>query len=115
MRLRHKRISLDVPVGHGGPRPAPLEDGKGSAIYHLHLRWDAIDSQGHALTSDNSIIPGLLAVGVDAGDFSNLGYAGGLAPLKLQNNWGCLSLAFLLLILVMEKTNQFKAISRTTL
>ncbi|KAJ6008575.1 hypothetical protein N7522_003591 [Penicillium canescens] len=68
MRLRHKRISLDVPVGHGGPRPAPLEDGKGPS-YAIQVQPSITFTYG------------LLAVGVDAGDFSNLGYAGGLAPL----------------------------------
>ncbi|ODM22619.1 hypothetical protein SI65_00208 [Aspergillus cristatus] len=38
-----------------------------------------IDKQGHALTADKTIIPELLVAGVDAGGFSNLGYAGGLA------------------------------------
>ncbi|KAJ6087973.1 hypothetical protein N7467_006887 [Penicillium canescens] len=70
-------------------------DGKGPfysiklqpSYYHLHLRRDAIDSQGHALTPDNSIIPGLLVAGVDAGGFSNLGYAGGLALAFVTGFW----------------------------
>ena len=47
----------------------------------------AIDTEGHALTPDNSIIPGLLAAGVDAGGFRNLGYAGGLALAFLTGFW----------------------------
>lgn len=39
----------------------------------------SIDTQGRALTRDKSNILGLLVGGVDAGGFSNLGYAGGLA------------------------------------
>ena len=47
----------------------------------------AIDSQGHALTSDNAVIPGLFVAGVDAGGFSNLGYAGGLALAFVTGLW----------------------------
>lgn len=47
----------------------------------------AIDSKGHALTADKSPIPGLLVAGVDAGGFSNLGYAGGLALAFVTGLW----------------------------
>jgi hypothetical protein len=47
----------------------------------------AIDAKGHALTPDKSKIPGLLVAGVDAGGFSNLGYAGGLALAFVTGLW----------------------------
>ena len=47
----------------------------------------AIDSKGHALTADKRPIPGLLVAGVDAGGFSNLGYAGGLALAFVTGLW----------------------------
>lgn len=46
-----------------------------------------IDDKGHALTSDNVVIPGLLVAGVDAGGFSNVGYAGGLALAFVTGLW----------------------------
>ncbi|OQD79968.1 hypothetical protein PENANT_c041G07659 [Penicillium antarcticum] len=94
MRLGHKHISLDAPVGRGGPQPAPLVDGEGP-FYAIEVQPSitftyggiAIDTQGHALTPDKSIIPGLLVAGVDAGGFSNLGYAGGLALAFVTGFW----------------------------
>lgn len=47
----------------------------------------SIDERGHALTADKSIIPGLVVAGVDAGGFSNLGYAGGLALAFVTGLW----------------------------
>lgn len=47
----------------------------------------AIDTKGNALTADKSRIPGLLIAGVDAGGFSNLGYAGGLALAFVTGLW----------------------------
>lgn len=47
----------------------------------------SIDKQGHALTPDKTVIPGLLVAGVDAGGFSNLGYAGGLALAFVTGLW----------------------------
>ncbi len=39
------------------------------------------------MTADNNRIPGLLVAGVDAGGFSNLGYAGGLALAFVTGFW----------------------------
>jgi hypothetical protein len=46
-----------------------------------------IDKDGHALTADNTRIAGLQVAGVDAGGFSNLGYAGGLALAFVTGFW----------------------------
>lgn len=46
-----------------------------------------IDARGRALTADKTAIPGLLVAGVDAGGFSNLGYAGGLALAFVTGLW----------------------------
>ena len=53
----------------------------------------SIDSQGNALTKDKTPIPGLLIAGVDAGGFSNLGYAGGLALAFVTGVWAAQSIA----------------------
>lgn len=53
----------------------------------------AIDSRGRALTSDRKQIPGLLVAGVDAGGFSNLGYAGGLALAFVTGVWTARAIA----------------------
>ena len=53
----------------------------------------AIDAKGHALTPDKSRIPGLLVAGVDAGGFSNLGYAGGLALAFVTGLWAAREVA----------------------
>ena len=53
----------------------------------------AIDAKGHALTPDKSKIPGLLVAGVDAGGFSNLGYAGGLALAFVTGLWAAREVA----------------------
>lgn len=47
----------------------------------------AIDTEGHALTGDKTITPCPLIAGVDAGGFSNLGYAGGLALAFVTGFW----------------------------
>lgn len=52
-----------------------------------------IDDNGHALTSDNVIIPGLSVAGVDAGGFSNVGYAGGLALAFVTGFWAAREVA----------------------
>jgi predicted oxidoreductase len=52
-----------------------------------------IDKEGHALTADNIRIPGLLVAGVDAGGFSNLGYAGGLALAFVTGFWAAKEVA----------------------
>jgi hypothetical protein len=52
-----------------------------------------IDTRGHALTPDNDQIPGLLVAGVDAGGFSNLGYAGGLALAFVTGFWAAREVA----------------------
>jgi len=53
----------------------------------------AIDAKGRALTSDKRPIPGLLVAGVDAGGFSNLGYAGGLALAFVTGLWAARTVA----------------------
>lgn len=47
----------------------------------------SINMQGHALTWDKNIIPGLLVAGVDVGCFSNLGYAGSLVLTFATSLW----------------------------
>lgn len=48
MRLRHKHISLDVPVGHGGPRPASLVDCKGP-FYAIEVQPSHVNVQSSAI------------------------------------------------------------------
>lgn len=71
-------------------------------VQFSHLTFDsitftyggiAIDTKGHALTPDKSRIPGLLIAGVDAGGFSNLGYAGGLALAFVTGLWAAREVA----------------------
>lgn len=111
VRLGQTDIALDAPVGRGGLPPASLVDAEGP-FYAMEVQpsyvppnspkmiftdWCtritftyggiSIDTRGHALTVDKSIIPGLLVAGVDAGGFSNLGYAGGLALAFVTGLW----------------------------
>lgn len=53
----------------------------------------AIDKNGHALSPDKTPIPGLLVAGTDAGGFSNLGYAGGLALAFVTGFWAARTIA----------------------
>jgi flavin-dependent dehydrogenase len=53
----------------------------------------AIDTEGRARTADRQHIPGLLVAGVDAGGFSNLGYAGGLALAFVTGLWAARAIA----------------------
>jgi hypothetical protein len=53
----------------------------------------AIDTTGRAITADKRQIPGLLVAGVDAGGFSNLGYAGGLALAFVTGLWAARAIA----------------------
>ncbi|OGE56808.1 hypothetical protein PENARI_c002G09119 [Penicillium arizonense] len=92
--------TLDAPVGRGGQPPASLVDGEGP-FYAMEVQPSitftyggiSIDSQGHALTRDKKVIPGLLVAGVDAGGFSNLGYAGGLALAFVTGLWSARAVA----------------------
>ncbi|KAJ5328879.1 hypothetical protein N7452_009269 [Penicillium brevicompactum] len=94
VRLVNKSITLDAPIGRGGPPSLPLVDGEGP-FYVMEVQPSitftyggiAIDQKGHALTADGSSIPGLLVAGVDAGGFSNVGYAGGLALAFVTGLW----------------------------
>ncbi|KAL3478894.1 FAD binding domain-containing protein [Aspergillus californicus] len=99
-RDKNGRQSLDAPVGRGGPPPAPLVEGDGP-FYAIEVQPSItftyggikIDKHGHALTPDNARIPGLLVAGVDAGGFSNLGYAGGLALAFVTGFWAAREVA----------------------
>ncbi|KAL3460070.1 FAD binding domain-containing protein [Aspergillus heterothallicus] len=93
--------TLDAPVGRGGgASPAPLVEGEGP-FHAMEVQPSItftyggikIDPQGHALTADNARIPGLLVAGVDAGGFSNLGYAGGLALAFVTGFWAAKEIA----------------------
>ncbi|CAG7962010.1 unnamed protein product [Penicillium salamii] len=94
VRLGNKNVVLDAPIGRGGPPPVPLVDGEGP-FYAMEVQPSitftyggiAINDKGHALTADQSSIPGLLVAGVDAGGFSNVGYAGGLALAFVTGVW----------------------------
>ncbi|KAJ5557252.1 hypothetical protein N7494_001167 [Penicillium frequentans] len=94
VRLGKTNVGLDAPVGRGGPPPASLVDGEGP-FYAMEVQPSitftyggiSIDKHGHALTPDKTEIPGLLVAGVDAGGFSNLGYAGGLALAFVTGLW----------------------------
>ncbi|CAG8067186.1 unnamed protein product [Penicillium nalgiovense] len=100
VRLGDKSISLDAPIGRAGSPPTPLVDGEGP-FYAMEVQPSitftyggiAIDAKGHALTPDKSKIPGLLVAGVDAGGFSNLGYAGGLALAFVTGLWAAREVA----------------------
>ncbi|KAL2851709.1 FAD binding domain-containing protein [Aspergillus pseudodeflectus] len=87
-------LALDAPVGRGGAPPGPLVEGEGP-FYAMEVQPSItftyggikIDREGYALTADDTRIPGLLVAGVDAGGFSNLGYAGGLALAFVTGFW----------------------------
>ncbi|KAJ5243273.1 uncharacterized protein N7469_001600 [Penicillium citrinum] len=89
---------LDHPVG--APPPAPLVEGEGP-FHAIEVQPSItftyggikIDKEGHALTPDNTKIPGLLVAGVDAGGFSNVGYAGGLALAFVTGFWAARKIA----------------------
>ncbi|KAL3482952.1 FAD binding domain-containing protein [Aspergillus germanicus] len=93
-------IGLDAPVGRGGPPPSAIVEGEGP-FHAMEVQPSItftyggikIDTQGHALTPDNARIPGLLVAGVDAGGFSNLGYAGGLALAFVTGFWAAREVA----------------------
>lgn len=117
VRQRENGLALDVPVGRGGLPPASLVEGDGpfyamevqpsyvSSRCLVSMDTDMadritftygginIDKQGHALTADKTILPGLLVAGVDAGGFSNLGYAGGLALAFVTGIWAAREVA----------------------
>ncbi|CAI7645676.1 unnamed protein product [Penicillium discolor] len=100
VRLGDKSISPNAPIGRAGSPPTPLVDGEGP-FYAMEVQPSitftyggiAIDTKGHALTPDKSRIPGLLVAGVDAGGFSNLGYAGGLALAFVTGLWAAREVA----------------------
>ncbi|CAG8406714.1 unnamed protein product [Penicillium salamii] len=100
VRFGNKSIALDAPIGRGGPHPVPLVDGEGP-FYAMEVQPSitftyggiAINDKGHALTADQSSIPGLLVAGVDAGGFSNVGYAGGLALAFVTGLWAAREVA----------------------
>ncbi|KAJ0417679.1 FAD binding domain-containing protein [Aspergillus carlsbadensis] len=93
-------LGLDAPVGRGGAPPTALVEGEGP-FHAMEVQPSItftyggirIDTQGHALTADNHRIPGLLIAGVDAGGFSNLGYAGGLALAFVTGFWAAREVA----------------------
>ncbi|KAJ5825178.1 hypothetical protein N7474_002316 [Penicillium riverlandense] len=103
VRLGDMDVALDAPVGRGCPPPSTLLDGEGP-FYAIEVQPSitftyggiAIDMKGHALTGDKTIIPGLLIAGVDAGGFSNLGYAGGLALAFVTGLWAAREAASIL-------------------
>ncbi|OOQ82438.1 extracellular 3-ketosteroid 1-dehydrogenase [Penicillium brasilianum] len=95
-----KNIFLDAPAGGVGAPPRPLVDGEGP-FYAMEVQPSitftyggiSVDTQARALTHDQNIVPGLLVAGVDAGGFSNLGYAGGLALAFVTGLWAARSIA----------------------
>ncbi|KIH87037.1 hypothetical protein SPBR_04971 [Sporothrix brasiliensis 5110] len=98
VRLGDKTVVLDAPVGggaqHGAAPPPALVDGDGP-FFAMEVQPSitftyggiAIDAEGHALTNDKIRIPGLHVAGVDAGGFSNTGYAGGLSLAFVTGLW----------------------------
>ncbi|KAL4755683.1 FAD-dependent oxidoreductase [Aspergillus foveolatus] len=100
IRLKEPGLGLDAPVGRGGAPPTALVEGEGP-FHAIEVQPSItftyggikIDKQGHALTPDNNRIPGLLIAGVDAGGFSNLGYAGGLALAFVTGFWAAKEIA----------------------
>ena len=92
--LGDRSVSLEYPVGCAGSPPASLLGGEGP-FFAMEVQPSitftyggiAIDREGRALTGDKASIPGLLVAGVDAGGFSNLGYAGGLALAFVTGYW----------------------------
>ncbi|KAJ4229251.1 hypothetical protein NW757_014072 [Fusarium falciforme] len=92
--LGDRSVILDASVGRGGEPPKPLIEGDGpfcamevQPSITFTYGGIEIDSLGRALGPDKAPIPGLLVAGVDAGGFSNLGYAGGLALAFVTGYW----------------------------
>lgn len=91
---------LDAQVGRGGTPPDSLMDGEAD-FFAMEVQPSitfsyggiAIDKNGHALSPDKTPIPGLLVAGTDAGGFSNLGYAGGLALAFVTGFWAARTIA----------------------
>ncbi|BCS21844.1 FAD-dependent oxidoreductase [Aspergillus puulaauensis] len=100
IRQKEPGLGLDAPVGRGGTPPTPLVEGEGP-FHAIEVQPSItftyggirIDREGHALTPDSTRIPGLLVAGVDAGGFSNLGYAGGLALAFVTGFWAAKQVA----------------------
>ncbi|CAI7584654.1 unnamed protein product [Penicillium manginii] len=98
VRCNDAEQGLDAPIGP--VPPMPLVEGEGP-FYAIEVQPSItftyggikIDKEGHALTADNIRIPGLLVAGVDAGGFSNLGYAGGLALAFVTGFWAAKEVA----------------------
>ncbi|KIX04600.1 uncharacterized protein Z518_05470 [Rhinocladiella mackenziei CBS 650.93] len=98
--LSDSEVRLDAPTGHGGSPPGPLVEGHGP-FFAMEVQPSitfsyggiAIDEKGRALTPDKTPIPGLLVAGVDAGGFSNMGYAGGLALAFVTGLWAARTVA----------------------
>ncbi|GKZ27730.1 hypothetical protein AbraCBS73388_005460, partial [Aspergillus brasiliensis] len=96
----NKELLLDAPVGRIGSPPEPLIANHGP-FYVMEVQPSitfpyggvAINRRGQALTADGTVIPGLFVAGVDAGGFSNLGYAGGLAVAFITGLWAARSVA----------------------
>ncbi|KAI9925420.1 hypothetical protein ASPWEDRAFT_113575 [Aspergillus wentii DTO 134E9] len=94
IRQRDPSVSLDTPAGQHANAPDALVDGEGP-FFAMEVQPSitftyggiSIDTRGHALTADRKPIPGLLIAGVDAGGFSNRGYAGGLALAFVTGYW----------------------------
>ncbi|CAH0019993.1 unnamed protein product [Clonostachys rhizophaga] len=85
---------LEASVGKIGQPPRPLVEGQGP-FYAMEVQPSitftyggvSIDTDGQALTPDRKPINGLLVAGVDAGGFSNVTYAGGLALAFVTGFW----------------------------
>ncbi|KAJ5699144.1 hypothetical protein N7462_001149 [Penicillium macrosclerotiorum] len=100
VRLGKRNLVLDAPTGQFGLSPAPLVEGEGP-FYAMEVQPSItftyggilIDTKGRALTHDKVTIPGLLVAGVDAGGFSNTGYAGGLALAFVTGLWAAREIA----------------------
>ncbi|KAK5259707.1 hypothetical protein LTR40_005466 [Exophiala xenobiotica] len=98
--LGESDVALDAPVGRGGTPPDSLLDGEAD-FFAMEVQPSitfsyggvAIDKSGHALSPDKEPVPGLLVAGVDAGGFSNLGYAGGLALAFVTGFWAARTIA----------------------
>ncbi|OJK00106.1 hypothetical protein ASPACDRAFT_1868574 [Aspergillus aculeatus ATCC 16872] len=100
IRLGKREVSLDAPTGTAGAASRPLTDGEGP-FYAMEVQPSItftyggvqIDTRGRALSADRTAIPGLLIAGVDAGGFSNRGYAGGLALAFVTGFWAAREVA----------------------
>ncbi|KAJ5860090.1 uncharacterized protein N7529_007400 [Penicillium soppii] len=100
VRLGDRDLACDASIGAGGSVPAPLVENEGP-FHAMEVQPSitftyggiSIDSKGHALTADCARIPGLLVAGVDAGGFSNVGYAGGLALAFVTGLWAAREIA----------------------